>query len=113
MLAPPIQQSGWRVHGDIRAQTFLEMSALVWTSPSTQLFVRRSGTGPESIPLSRFRDRGQPKAFMPSGETAYSSWTTPMWRNFAVGCWCAGKLLLDWERSRPVAVVGQELETGN
>jgi len=63
MLAPPIQQSGWRVHGDIRAQTFLEMSALVWTSPSTQLFVRRSGTGPESIPtisISRSEDNRRP-----------------------------------------------------
>src|SRR5258708_39438155 len=31
-----------------------------------------------SISVSRSRT---PKAFMPSGDTAYSSWTTPMWRN--------------------------------
>lgn len=31
-----------------------------------------------SISVSRSRT---PKAFMPSGEIAYSSWTTPMWRN--------------------------------
>ena len=31
-----------------------------------------------SISVARSRTS---KAFMPSGETAYSSWTTPMWRN--------------------------------
>jgi hypothetical protein len=59
----------------VRASMRREVSELV-ASPSTSS-LRWSHRHP-SISVARSRT---PKTFMPSGETAYSSWIKPMWRN--------------------------------